>query len=151
MDTSFGALLLISTRFTLVISPHKISSQVYYFGSLVCVYQLDHQNLKFSLSAFKELPTNSPGKTHGVSRASSVSIRRACYKVWRKAGPTGPAAMDNSLRREHMPHQPRPRGEGRWEVRLYLANMHWWTNKSWVSQLLTDENKPEPLPLWDAK
>lgn len=50
MDTSFGALLLISTRFTLVISPHKISSQVYYFGSLVCVHQLNHQNLKFSVS-----------------------------------------------------------------------------------------------------
>lgn len=28
-----------------------------------------------------------------------------------------------------MSHQPRPRGEGKWEVRLHLANVNWFTNK----------------------
>lgn len=66
-----------------------------------------------------------------VFPVQAVSVLEELVTRWSEArlAPLVLQAMDNSLRREHMSHHPRPREERRWEVRLYLANVNWFTNK----------------------
>lgn len=111
-------------------STQKISLQVCYFGLLVRVHQLDQQYLKLSLSLVHSRKSQQTLLAKSmVFPVQAVSV--LVELVTRSEGRIAPLilqAMDNSLR-EHMSHHPRPREEGRWEVRLYLANVNWFTNK----------------------